>query len=584
MGLSTSYTALGSFQQIPTPTDFVAADVKSMTASYQGVMFVMKDGTVRTVTISPTDSGHPSSGDFTKVVDAGGVPITGITDLEYFQGAAFAYSASTGKFYTWGANSFLGNGTALTARGAATEMANPLPTGVKAVQIGISDATYFVLGSDGKIYTCGLNPNGAAGQGNTGAVTTWTTMKNPAGTAPLTDVQFFSAQNNAIYPSYGTSAINMILKDGSVLAAGATSRSMLGIPNTTSTRGSATLPTAPAGSIVGKPAFTVETGGHFSSVLLYGCEGVISATGHNPGGAFGDGTTDDRTAYVETLFLGALDTACITPIVLSNPTAAQLENHSPDDGVLAINSVEVNEASPYAVFTVTGAANQYVGFDLQPTTNANLNTFVGIDTGTVLEYFNGTSWVVYEPGSFVRIPSSGTTMLVRVGIINDDFADNAETFNLVASNTDGGAVTGIGTILDDGTGTIFNADGSMNTTAVENDDTGQVQTLGINNLTVNEGSPYAVFTLTGPPNLALSNLALSDTTNASLNATGAGGVDYGTILEYWNGTDWTIYNTGDPVNIGEFGLLFVRTAIAPDATPDNAETFNLTATPEAVSG
>jgi alpha-tubulin suppressor-like RCC1 family protein len=584
IGLSSTLTTGSAFQKITTPTDFVAAEVRSMTASNQGVMFVMIDGTVRTVTMSSANSGHPISGDFTKVVDAGGAAITGITDLEYFQGAAFAYSATSGKFYTWGANTFLGDGTAVAARSVATEMTNPLPAGVKAVQIGISDATYFVLGSDGKVYTCGLNPKGAAGQGNTVAIPTWTTMKNPAGTGPLTDVQFFSTQNNAVYPSYGTSAINMILKDGSVLAAGATSRSMLGIPGTTSTGGSATLPTAPAGSIVGKSAFTVETGGHFSSVLLYGCEGVISATGHNPGGAFGDGTTADRTAYVETLFLGALDTACITPIILSNPTVAQLEDHRPDNRALAINSIEVNEGSPYAVFTVTGGASQYVSLNLEPTTNANLNTFVGIDTGTVLEYFNGTSWVVYEPGSFVRIPSSGTTMLVRVGITNDDFADNAETFNLVASNTDGGAVTGLGTILDNGTGTIFNADGSANTAAVKNDDTGLTQSLTINNLTVNEGSPYAVFTLTGPPNLALSNLALSDTTNPTLNATGAGGVDYGTSLEYWNGTAWTTYNTGDTVNIGDKGLLFVRTAIAPDTTSDNAETFNLTATPAAGSG
>ncbi|MBU3600726.1 DUF4347 domain-containing protein, partial [Polynucleobacter sp. 30F-ANTBAC] len=586
IALSLGYAPNGAFQRITTPIDFVASDVKSMTASNQGVMFVMNDGTVRTVTMSLTNSGHPNSGDFTRVVDASGAAITGITDLEYFQGAAFAYSASTGKFYTWGENSFLGDGTAAAARGVATEMANPLPAGVKAVQIGISDATYFVLGSDGKVYTCGLNPQGAAGQGYTGAVSTWTTMKNSTGTAPLTNVQFFSAQNSAIYPSYGTSAINMILKDGSVLAAGATSRAMLGLPGTTGTTGAATLPTSPTGSIVGQVAFTVETGGHFSSVLLFGCTGVISATGHNPGGAFGDGTTSDRVEYVQTQFLGSLAEACILPVTMPNPTPAQLC----DDRPLTVNNLTVNEGSPYAVFTVGGAAGQYVSLALAATTNVSLNAALGLDAGTTLEYFNGTSWVAYAPGSLVQIPISGTTLLVRVAITNDAFSDNAETFNLLASNTDGVTATGVGTILDNGTGDLFSsanttgaadAPGTNGAPATLNNDQGLSQSLSINNLTVNEGSPYAVFTLMGPPNQAISNLALS---NGSTNPATGAGTDYsaatGTGLEYWDAATsaWIPYVSGN-VNLDGSGILFVRTAIASDTTADNGETFKLTATP-----
>ncbi|MBU3582221.1 DUF4347 domain-containing protein, partial [Polynucleobacter sp. AP-Capit-er-40B-B4] len=575
VGLSSSYNASYAFQKIATPTEFVAADVKSMTASYTGVLFLMKDGTVRTVTMASADSGHPSTGDFTKVVDANGAVITGITDIEYFQNTAFAYSASTGQFYTWGARTYLGDGSGVSTRITATLMASPLPAGVKAVQIGMSDVTYFVLGSDGHVYVCGSNPAGAAGQGSIGAVPTWTTMRDTTGAAgtSLGNVQFFSAQNSAIYPSYGTSAINMILKDGSVLAAGADSRSMLGI-STASTNYYLLIPTAPAGSIVGQAAFTVETGGHFSSVLLFGCSGVISATGHNPGGAFADGTTTDRTQYVQTQFLGNLAEACVEPITLTNPSLTQLC----DDRPLAVNSLTVNEGSPYAVFTVTGAAGQYVKLS-----TAN-GTASSSDYGSTLQYFDGTAWQTYVPGSYVQIPNTGTTLLVRVAITNDGFSDNSETFNLLASNTDGTTATGVGTIKDDGTGSLFSTSNTIGTPetpstnglpSVLDNDQGVVQSLSVNSLVINEGSPYAVFTVSGAANQAIASLALAATTNPSLNATL--GSDTGTALQYWNGSAWVAY-TGAAVNLDSSGNLLVRVAITNDASADNNETFNLVAT------
>ncbi|MBU3582368.1 hypothetical protein ICN19_10140, partial [Polynucleobacter sp. AP-Capit-er-40B-B4] len=70
-----------------------------------------------------------------------------------------------------------------------------------------------------------------------------------------------------------------------------------------------------------------------------------------------------------------------------------------------------------------------------------------------LEYFDPTAnsgagaWVPYTPNSFVAIPAGG--LLVRTAVTNDPSADNNETFNLVATNAGGTAVTGVGTIKDD---------------------------------------------------------------------------------------------------------------------------------------
>jgi hypothetical protein len=85
---------------------------------------------------------------------------------------------------------------------------------------------------------------------------------------------------------------------------------------------------------------------------------------------------------------------------------------------------------------------------------------LGVDTGNAgsgvpLQYFNGTAWTDYMPGSFVAIPSTGSTLLVRVKITNDNRFENAETFTLRATNIGGQSATGVGTIRDNGTGTIY---------------------------------------------------------------------------------------------------------------------------------
>jgi alpha-tubulin suppressor-like RCC1 family protein len=84
-------------------------------------------------------------------------------------------------------------------------MTNPLPSGVEAVSLaatGNNAMNYFVLGSDQRVYSLGKNDYGVLGQGNTTESTTWLTVKNSAGSAPLEEVKFLSAQHaRNIYPT-----------------------------------------------------------------------------------------------------------------------------------------------------------------------------------------------------------------------------------------------------------------------------------------------------------------------------------------------------------------------------------------------
>jgi hypothetical protein len=162
--------------------------------------------------------------------------------------------------------------------------------------------------------------------------------------------------------------------------------------------------------------------------------------------------------------------------------------------------------------------------------------------------------------------------LVRTPITNDSTPDNGETFTLTVTPTGGTAVTGTATIKDDGSGTIFTATGAIDNAAVKNND------ITVNNLVVNEGSPTAVFTVTATVGQELT-LALANGT-----ATGSG-TDYGALA--WSTPSMVVlpgsltpalFNnalTGTGVTTG----LLVRTPITNDSTPDNNETFTLTATP-----
>ena len=67
-----------------------------------------------------------------------------------------------------------------------------------------------------------------------------------------------------------------------------------------------------------------------------------------------------------------------------------------------LTGTTVSEASPYVVFSVSGVAGQQVTLALSSGT-----AIVGSDTGTQLQYYNGTSWVDYTASSLVTLPAGG---------------------------------------------------------------------------------------------------------------------------------------------------------------------------------
>lgn len=292
---------------------------------------------------------------------------------------------------------------------------------------------------------------------------------------------------------------------------------------------------------------------------------TLTATNAGGSNAVGTATIDDHYGGVIYTFNG-------TGGASSGTTTTGLN----DDRPITVTSPTVNEASPYAVFTVTGTAGQTISLALANGTDAQGS---GVDYGsatatTNLQYSldGGTTWLNYSTTGAPTL--TGTTMLVRTPIIEDTTRDDGETFTLTATPAGGVAVVGTATINDQGGGDIFNRDGSLDTVTAKTTDSG----LSITSVTVNEASPYAVFTVSNATNQVIT-LVLANGTGAQ-----GGGTDYGsatatTNLQYSldGGTTWLDYSTtGAPTVVSS---MLVRTPIIEDSIQDNGETFTLTATP-----
>ena len=140
----------------------------------------------------------------------------------------------------------------------------------------------------------------------------------------------------------------------------------------------------------------------------------------------------------------------------TNSAAPLLRSTDNDTPSIAVSSVIVSEASPYAVLelSLTNPSNFAVSFtpSLQ-----NGSAGIGIDTGSSLEEFNGSTW---QAAGQISLAAGVTSRLVRVAIANDSGYENSETFTI---NT--GAISGLIANPAGASGTVTIRDnGSSNNT------------------------------------------------------------------------------------------------------------------------
>jgi len=247
-----------------------------------------------------------------------------------------------------------------------------------------------------------------------------------------------------------------------------------------------------------------------------------------------------------------------------------------DDRTVTVNSFNINEGSPYAVFTVSATGGAAQAGQLVTLSLANVTT-----TGmSGLQYYDATAseWVTYNGGT-VALDAAGQ-LLVRTSMMpeQETAVDNNETFTLTVTNTGGTNAVGTATVKDDGTGDYFAAnDNDGVSTLPANVQLDDDRALSVNSLSENEADGKIVFTVTGVAN-QLIKLELQTTGTGTGHA--ALDTDVGANLEYSTngGSSWQLYTTGQFVAIPSTGnTLMVRVFVTRDALVEGNETFYLAA-------
>lgn len=141
----------------------------------------------------------------------------------------------------------------------------------------------------------------------------------------------------------------------------------------------------------------------------------------------------------------------------------------------SVTSPRVNEASKYAVFNINACAGEVLTIGLEnlkepDLSNADISEFT-------IEFSSdgGLAWLKYTwdgtNGDRPIVPPEGL-VLVRVDISseNDDEYEGAEVFSLTVLADSGRCINAIATILDDGSGDVFNSDGTVDFQAIKDDD------------------------------------------------------------------------------------------------------------------
>ena len=230
--------------------------------------------------------------------------------------------------------------------------------------------------------------------------------------------------------------------------------------------------------------------------------------------------------------------------------------------MLSVGNVAVSESSNFVVVAVNldSANTQAVSFT--PSLSSGTAT-VGVDTGSTLQYYNGTVWT--DCTGAVTINPGNTSVLLRVAIINDAVFEGNESFTIDTGTFNGPVtnVTGVAstvTINDDGTITNIFSDGSVSATPTVGLTYDDRPTLTVSSVTVSESQSYAV------ASVSLSGIATSDIafTPLLVGDTATLGADFGPSLEYFNGTGWLpISGGGVTIPVGTLSVQ-LRTALIQD--------------------
>jgi len=287
------------------PVGVAPTDVKMMFGTYGALALVTNNGAVYMLSFANNRDGDGStSGTGTTWKRVRLNNTTDLTNVVAVRGSSQAMMALTsdGKLYTWGALTYLGNGTGSSQRLFATEMT--ALGGITPKMIGMTAnataSSYYVLGTNGHLYSLGYNSQRQLGDFSTTTRTSWVPVHKPtAVVGGSTDSGTFMEDIAWISPNeHDNIAINnisAISASGKLYSWGRNSRWMIG--------GSADATNydpiyMPGGLNAADAIMAVEIGGH-TSIVVKQCSQTYGYVGHRTNGSMGSGSSanDDVPTY-----------------------------------------------------------------------------------------------------------------------------------------------------------------------------------------------------------------------------------------------------------------------------------------------
>lgn len=280
------------------PKDVSPEDVKMMFGSFNTLAITTCDGQAWVLSLANNKNGdgtpqNTANNQLWHRVKTGNGDNDFLTDVVAVRGSPQALMAltSTGKLYTWGTGTYLGDGSAPVNRTYATEMSLPLdlPVGIKPKMIGATyysyiGNSYYLLATNGTLYSLGKNFARQLGDFSTTERTTWVRAKKST-TEDMTDIAWISPQEHTDYlPS-----ISALTTNGKLYSWGYNQRNMIGggpsyIINPTY---------MPGGLNQNDALMAVETGGH-TTLVIKQCSQNFGYVGHRVNGSMGNGSSADN--------------------------------------------------------------------------------------------------------------------------------------------------------------------------------------------------------------------------------------------------------------------------------------------------
>ena len=286
------------------PDGVSATDVKMMFGSHKTLAIVTNSGAgyiLSNISQKNGDGTTTNDNKWHRIKTNATTNLDNIVAIRGVWGAMMALT-SDGNIYTWGSNVYLGDGSGTSQKNYATLMNKPTPitgtypSGVYVKMIGMTttdsgDVSYYVLASDGLLYSLGSNARRQLGDQTQTNRSSWVNVKINS-TTNLSNVAWFSPQEH----DKNVPAVNALTHDGKIYAWGQNGGRMLAQATLDGYYNPTLLNDGTTGISTTDVLMAVETGGH-TTMVVKKCTFKFGYVGHRINGSMADGSSTN--AYEE---------------------------------------------------------------------------------------------------------------------------------------------------------------------------------------------------------------------------------------------------------------------------------------------